>query len=166
MTDKTNLEYITSVIRGDIEYGSIATLLKDLQNELEKPEAEIITNIMKENPSLEDLLKGYLNTFVLGPVKVNGRKLLDGLDTTYFAALTADGEYLDLDKYSELVDKKINQMKEAADNQYDEVLEDLHEYGSVDYADEEQQSNVLDIAREEYKERLQYIENLRSEETR
>lgn len=107
MADQPNLERITSVIRGNTEYKSIAALLEGLREELNDPlnleAAEVMDEILKNNPNLHDLLSAYADSFVLGSVTVNGYILAKNAEITYFEALTSDGEYLDLDKYKTAV---------------------------------------------------------------
>lgn len=107
MADQPNLERITSVIRGNTEYKSIAALLEGLREELNDPlnleAAEVMDEILKNNPNLHDLLSAYADSFVLGSVTVNGYSLAKNAEITYFEALTSDGEYLDLDKYKTAV---------------------------------------------------------------
>ena len=107
MADQPNLERITSVIRGNTEYKSIVALLEGLREELNDPlnleAAEVMDEILKNNPNLHDLLSAYADSFVLGSVTVNGYSLAKNAEITYFEALTSDGEYLDLDKYKTAV---------------------------------------------------------------
>ena len=107
LADQPNLERITSVIRGNTEYKSIAALLEGLREELNDPlnleAAEVMDEILKNNPNLHDLLSAYADSFVLGSVTVNGYSLAKNAEITYFEALTSDGEYLDLDKYKTAV---------------------------------------------------------------
>lgn len=68
MADQPNLERITSVIRGNTEYKSIAALLEGLREELNDPlnleAAEVMDEILKNNPNLHDLLSAYADSFV------------------------------------------------------------------------------------------------------
>lgn len=103
-----NLERITSVKRGNTEYGNVASLIEELRKDLEDPfnleASEAMEDLLKSNPSLEQLLVGYADTFVLGDVSVNGYPLVTD-EVYHFGALSTDGEYLDLEKYKVSVEK-------------------------------------------------------------
>lgn len=103
-----NLERITTVKCGNTEYGSIANLTNELRKELEDPfnleASKAMEDLLNSNPSLEQLLVGYADAFVLGDVSVNGYPLVTD-EVYHFGALTTDGEYLDLEKYKVSVEK-------------------------------------------------------------
>lgn len=108
ITTEQNLERITSVKQGNTEYGNVASLIEELRKELEDPfnleASEAMEDLLKSNPSLEQLLVGYADTFVLGDVSVNGYPLVTD-EVYHFGALSTDGEYLDLEKYKVSVEK-------------------------------------------------------------